>query len=68
MGIQLRHPHQPRQPAGESGVHRAEPSDAGEFLLQDQDGPGGGSCGAAPVSAGTRANHTADPALRLALF
>ncbi len=62
---QLRHPHKSRQPAGESGVHRATPGDARDLLPQNQNGPRGGPCRAAAVSAGPRANHTAGPGLRL---
>lgn len=57
--------HQPRQPAGKSGVHLAASDDAGDLLPQEQDGTGGGSCRVVAVSVGTRTSRNAGPGLRL---
>jgi len=48
-----------------TALRRVTPGDAGDFLPQNQDGPGGGPCRAATHSAGTRTNHNAGSGLRL---
>lgn len=63
---QLRHPHQTRESAGESGVHHAAPVDTGHFLLQKQCGSGGRLCRSSADSAWRGKDHNPDSGLRLA--